>query len=98
MQKTHSIGSVQACKTCRESFEITKDDLSFYEKMQAPAPNHCRECRIKRRLAHRNERNLYRRLCSKTGKSIISLYPEGTPFPVYEQHIFRGDDWDVMDY
>jgi hypothetical protein len=51
-----------------------------------------------RRLCFRNERTLYKRTCSKSGKSIISLYPENTPFPVYDQPIWWGDDWDAMDY
>ncbi len=86
------------CKNCRKDFEILKEDLNFYEKMKSPAPNYCPSCRTMRRLAFRNERNLYKRTCSKSGKPIVSLYPENTPFPVYDQHIWRGDDWDAMDY
>ncbi|HEY4503466.1 MAG TPA: hypothetical protein VJC14_03510 [Candidatus Paceibacterota bacterium] len=90
MQKT--------CKNCSKNFEIAKGDLSFYEKMKAPAPNYCPDCRAARRLAFRNERNLYKRTCSKSGKSIVALYPENTPFPVYDQPIWWGDEWNPMDY
>ena len=86
------------CKTCKKDFEIAEEDLDFYEKLKAPAPNYCPDCRAARRLAFRNERTLYKRTCSKTGKQIISIYPEGTPFPVYDQHIWWGDDWDALDY
>jgi len=86
------------CKTCGKSFEIEKEDLNFYEKMRSPAPNYCPDCRTMRRLCFRNERTLYKRTCSKSGKSIVSIYPENTPFPVYDQHIWWGDDWDAIDY
>jgi len=86
------------CKTCKRKFEIKQEDLNFYEKMKAPAPNYCPECRVARRLAFRNERTLYKRTCSKSGKQIISLYAENTPFPVYDQHIWWGDDWEALDY
>jgi hypothetical protein len=88
----------KVCKGCKTEFNIAEEDLNFYEKMKAPVPNYCPDCRAKRRMAFRNERTLYRRTCSKSGKSIVSLYPENTPFPVYDQHIFRGDDWSATDY
>lgn len=86
------------CQNCKRNFTIEEEDFNFYEKMKAPAPNYCSACREKRRLAFRNERTLYRRTCSKSGKSIISIYPENTPFPVYDQHIWWGDEWDAIDY
>jgi hypothetical protein len=86
------------CQNCKRDFEIANEDLNFYEKMQAPAPNYCPACREMRRLAFRNERTLYKRTCSKSGKQIISIYPENTPFPVYDQHIWWGDKWDAKDY
>jgi len=74
------------------------EDLNFYEKMKSPPPNYCPECRIVRRLAFRNERTLYKRTCSKSGKPIISIHPKNTPFPVYDQHFWWGDDWEALDY
>lgn len=86
------------CKNCKQNFSIASEDLNFYEKMKAPAPNYCPPCRATRRLCFRNERTLYKRTCSKSGKPIISIYPENTPFPVYDQHIWWGDEWDAVDY
>lgn len=86
------------CKSCKKDFEIVEEDLNFYEKMRALAPNYCPPCRAMRRLSFRNERTLYKRTCSKSGKQVISIYPENTPFPVYDQHIWWGDDWDAIDY
>ncbi|TSC77998.1 MAG: Caib/baif family protein [Parcubacteria group bacterium Gr01-1014_24] len=86
------------CKNCKKDFEIDKEDLDFYEKMKALAPNYCPPCRMARRLCFRNERTLYKRTCSKSGKQVISIYPENTPFPVYDQHVWWGDEWDAIDY
>ena len=90
MQKT--------CKNCKKDFEIEQEDLNFYEKMKSPSPNYCPGCRMARRLCFRNERTLYKRTCSKSGKPIISIYPENTLFPVYDQHIWWGDEWEGLDY
>src|SRR3989338_9490981 len=88
----------KTCKDCKKDFIIERGDLPFYEKMKAPLPNYCPPCREKRRLAFRNERTLYKRTCSKSGKQVVSIYTENTPFPVYDQHIWWGDEWDAMDY
>jgi len=88
----------KTCKQCNTNFEITADDQGFYEKMYAPAPNFCWECRMQRRLAHRNERSLYRRKCDSTEKSMVSIYPEDTPWPVYQADEWWKDFWDATDF
>ncbi|MCA9356193.1 hypothetical protein KC852_01585 [Candidatus Nomurabacteria bacterium] len=86
------------CQNCKNDFVIESDDFAFYEKMKAPTPNYCWECRMQRRLAHRNERTLYRRVCDASGKSIISIYPENTPWPVYETKEWWKDTWGGEDF
>jgi len=88
----------KTCKQCNTNFELLQEDLDFYEKMKSPAPNFCWECRMQRRLAHRNERSLYKRTCSHSGKSLVSIYPESTPFPVYESSVWWGDTWDGKEF
>ncbi len=99
MQKT--------CLQCSAPFEITAEDLAFYDKVspvfsgkkeQIPAPTLCSTCREQRRLAFRNERSLHHRPCDKTGRMIISMYPKGTPFPVYDQAVWWSDTWDALEY
>jgi hypothetical protein len=92
--------------TCRETgieFEISADDVAFYQKISprfgdmlcpVPPPTLCPEARVRRRLCFRNERTLYRRTCDFSGKSIISTYAPGTPFPVYDNDIWYSDAWD----
>ncbi|KKQ69473.1 MAG: hypothetical protein US89_C0001G0048 [Candidatus Peregrinibacteria bacterium GW2011_GWF2_38_29] len=90
--------AMQTCKNCSIQFEITPQDLDFYSKMQVPEPTFCPSCRQQRRLAWRNERKLYKRKCSGTGKEIICIYPEDTSFPVYDHEYFFSDKWSALSY
>ncbi|MDR2190488.1 MAG: hypothetical protein LBP53_04820 [Candidatus Peribacteria bacterium] len=88
-------------------FPIYQSDMDFYEKISPtfngkkfliPTPTLCPEERARRRLAFRNERKLYRRKCDFSGKSIISIYSPDKPFKVYDQKIWRSDQWNTLDY
>jgi hypothetical protein len=92
---------------CSQSFTITDDDLAFFEKVSPvfngqkeliPPPSLCPECRLQRRMTWRNDRSFHHRKCDLTGKPIISIYPDKTPFPVYHQSEWYGDKWDPMSY
>jgi len=95
------------CQKCTQNFEITNSDLEFYKKVspkfnwkifEIPTPKLCPECRQQRRLAFRNERNLYKRDCDATGKNIISIYSPGKNLKVYNQDFWWSDNWDALDY
>lgn len=97
----------KSCTHCKNNFEITDDDLKFYDKISPvfngkkyliPAPNSCPECRLTRRLQERNARKLYKRKCSFSGEEIISQYHEKHPFPVYKEDIWWSDKWEALDY
>ena len=88
----------QICRITGQEFEITEDDLKFYEKMGVPVPTLCPEERQRRRLAWRNERNLYHRTCDGSGKKIVSMYSSDKPFPVYENEYWWSDKWDPKEY
>ncbi|MEK7140752.1 MAG: hypothetical protein AAB815_03130 [Patescibacteria group bacterium] len=88
----------KVCKNCKKDFEIRIEDLVFYEQIKVPPPNYCPDCRTQRRLAFRNERTLYKRPCDLCGKDGVSLYPAGTPFPVYCHKCWWGDGWDPTVY
>lgn len=98
---------LQTCHQCTASFEITQDDLAFYEKISptfggkacaVPPPTLCFDCRQQRRLSWRNEKKLYHRKCDLTGKQILSIYSPDKPYTVYEFHEWYGDQWDPLDY
>ena len=86
------------CQNCKKDFSIESDDFGFYEKIKVPLPTFCPECRYIRRLLDRNEYNLYRRKCDATGESIISIYREDVPFPVYKQEYWKSDRFDATKY
>ncbi len=99
MQKT--------CSQCRADFEVTEDDLKFYEKISPtindirytiPPPTLCPYCRMQRRQCFRNERAFYSRKCDLTGQDIIALYSPEKPFKVYNQEDWWGDGWDPLQY
>lgn len=88
----------RTCKNCAKAFTIELDDFGFYEKINVPPPTWCPECRFMRRIAFRNERNLYKNTCGLCHKDIISMYVPGSPFPVFCNPCWYSDTWDPMTY
>ena len=86
------------CQNCKKDFTIEPDDFGFYAKWQVPLPEICPQCRQQARMIFRNFKTLYKRTCSKSGKSIVSMYNPDTLFPVYGIGDWWGDDWDPMSY
>jgi hypothetical protein len=86
------------CQNCKKDFIIEPEDFDFYAKIQVPPPTFCPQCRVQRRFAWRNERTLHRRSCSLCSKSMISMYPADTAFPVYCHTCWYSDGWDSMSY
>ncbi len=86
------------CRHCKNPFEIGSWDREFYKKLDVPEPTWCPECRMMRRYAFRNERNLYKRECDFSKKNIVSLYSPEKPFIVYDADIWWSDKWDPLDY
>lgn len=94
---SHTV-SLQYCQNTKEEFEITPSDLTFYSRMGVPSPHLCPDERRRQRLMFRNERNLYRRLCDATGKTIVSIHDQDAPFPVYSQNYWWSDHWDALSF
>ena len=97
----------KSCRQCAIKFEITDDDLKFYDKISpmfagkkylVPPPTLCPECRQQRRLVFRNERTLYHRKCDLSGKQIISMHSPDKPYKVYDQAEWWSDKWDPLQY
>ena len=88
----------KSCQNCKYNFTIYPEDLVFYDAIKVPMPTFCPDCRAQRRLVWRNERTLYKRKCDLCSKSVIGIYPENTPFPVYCYDCWYGDGWDPLSY
>ena len=95
------------CLQCTQKFETTAEDLEFYSRVSpvisgitypVPSPSLCPRCRQQRRLAWRNEQNLYRRDCSLCKRSIISVHPSQIKFPVYCVDCWWSDKWNPLDF
>lgn len=86
------------CTSCQTNFDQTPEDLAFYTKIGVPVPSLCPACRMQRRLAHRNERTLYRRSCDLCSKEMVAIYPNGTPWPVYCAPCWWSDTWDAKSF
>src|SRR3989339_1000927 len=96
----------KTCRQCQQNFEITDENLKFYEKVSPifggkkyliPAPSLCPDCRQQKKLAWRNERNLYHRQCDLTGKNILSSASKDKKYPVYDREIWWSDKWNALD-
>ena len=97
----------RTCANCGSSFEVTNDDLKFYDKVSPvfndkkeliPPPTLCPECRQQRRLTYRNERKLHRIACGSCGKETVSLYHAQSPYKVYCTECWWGDTWDGLSF
>jgi hypothetical protein len=87
------------CQNCKKDFIIEPDDFAFYEKIKVPPPTFCPDCRLQRRISHRNERMLYHRACDLCGKKVISIYHPGGKNIVYCRECWWSfDKWDPMNY
>jgi hypothetical protein len=84
----------KSCAVSGREFEVTEEDVKFYEKMGVPIPTLCPEERQRRRLSWRNERSFYKRSCDLCKKKIIAIYSQDAKFPVYCPECWWGDNWD----
>ncbi|MCX6721779.1 MAG: hypothetical protein NTY04_01110 [Candidatus Staskawiczbacteria bacterium] len=91
-------GQAKQCQNCKKDFVIEPEDFNFYSKMKVPAPTWCPDCRMQRRLAFRDVRVLYKRKSDNNGKMIFSIFPESSPYKVYDRDYWWSDAWDPMPY
>ena len=86
------------CENCKKGFIIEPNDFLFYEKIKVPSPTWCPNCRCIRRMVHRNERNLFKRTCDITGKSIVSIYRPDCLYTICDKDYYFSDNYDPFKY
>ncbi len=95
------------CKKCWINFEITKNDLDFYDKIspvfngikyQIPSPTLCPNCRQQRRLSFINVQNLYKRKDKTTGKDLISPFSPDKDLNIVSRERWFSDEIDAKEY
>ena len=86
------------CQNCKNDFVIGQEDFNFYEKIKVPPPTFCVECREQRRLAFRNERVLYKRICDLCGQNVVSRVSPDKKYSMYCTKCWWSDKWDPMNF
>ncbi len=86
------------CTECKKPFEYFQGEKEEYEKRNFSPPTNCPSCRQKRREAFRNERNIHYNKSALSGKRILALYSEESPFKVIDQDEWWSDDFDAEKY
>ncbi|MCX6720682.1 MAG: hypothetical protein NTW11_02670 [Candidatus Staskawiczbacteria bacterium] len=86
------------CQNCHNEFTIESEDFDFYEKMDLPAPAMCPVCRWKYLLAFWVFGRFRIAKSALSGKTIITVFPESVPFPIYDRAEFVSDAWDPLTY
>lgn len=98
---------MNSCKKCSAPFEVTADDLAFYDKVSPiydgqkfpiPVPTLCPDCRQQRRLAQCNEFNLFPATCKLCNKKVITEISPDTPYTIYCKECFWSDKWSRLSY
>jgi len=98
---------MQSCRHCQVEFDIPQEDLDFYKKVSPiineqkyliPSPTLCPDCRQQRRLAWRNQNNVYISTCSGTQENIFTAFNPECNLPVYKNEYWYSDNWDPKDY
>lgn len=94
-------GETRTCPISGEQFVVEDADLEFYARI-APAVGNTRLVfaaptlspreRLRRRLALRNERFLYRSKCAKSGRPIVSAYS-----PDKDLRVVARSEWLTLD-
>jgi hypothetical protein len=86
------------CQNCRKDFTIEPDDFLFYEKIKVPPPTFCPECRLIRRMATFNIRNLYNRKCDNCGGNTVSIFNSNSPYAVWCFSCYFSDKFNPLSY
>lgn len=86
------------CGQCSKTFRVEPADVEFYQRLKVPAPTHCPDCRTQRRMAWRNERNIYPSTCAHCRKPMLSRYHPDSGYTVYCQDCYRADTYNASQY
>ncbi len=92
---------VFACISCSKNYNITSNELSFYQREQIPFPRKCPNCRYKRRFDLRPLRKLWHRDCmcksenhdheGKCGNEFETSYAPDRPEKVYCESCYNKE-------
>ena len=84
------------CQKCEQKFTVETDDFPFYEKFDLPLPDMCPYCRWKYLLAFWVFGRFRIAKSALSGKTIITVFSESVPFPIYDRAEFVSDAWGYL--
>ncbi|MBU0648075.1 hypothetical protein KJ855_02745, partial [Patescibacteria group bacterium] len=97
----------KVCRQCGTDFVVNDGELVFLDKVspefggkkyQIPAPKECPECRMQRRFAFRNVRNVYKRKLEGKEGEFVSVYSPSNKHIIIHEDEYLSDGFDVMKY
>lgn len=91
-------GQWRICRFSGENFYVRPEDMTFYRQIRVPLPTLSPLERSRRRMAFAPSYNFYRVKSTASGALIISVYPPGMPFKIYEHGLWFSDSWDPMEF
>lgn len=71
------------CEKCGNEFLIINKEIEFYKEKDFPLPKKCPTCRLERRMALRNKKELYGYNCDNCKKDIVVAFE-----PTDEQKVY----------
>lgn len=86
------------CTQCNSQFEQLPKEVEIYKHFDAVLPTTCPDCRHRRQLIFRNERNIFYNTSAMTGKTVISMIPPTSKFKVIDQDEWWSDRFDASIY
>lgn len=87
------LNELLACAVCNKNYKIIAQELRFYRQHGLPISRKCPDCRHHDRMALRNPRRLYDRVCGHCGTALQTTYSPERPEPVYCEACY----WKIMD-
>ncbi|MDC0358354.1 hypothetical protein OAO01_06010 [Oligoflexia bacterium] len=66
---------LHSCAGCGKNFRVINQEAEFYKEMELPLPTICSACRHLGRVALRNPRRLWQRLCNSCDQPITTSFP-----------------------
>jgi len=85
-----SIVSLHNCKYCDEEFALYDLEKEILDKHQFKYPDICPTCRFRILYSYINDKHLYHRADTSTGKNIISILNPDFPWKVIDAKVYKN--------
>lgn len=86
------------CRECGTQFSVHPNDQKILDYFDVPPPTLCATHSLQRRLAWRNERHLYKRVCELCKRDVLAVYSSRSYARVMCNACWYGDGWDPTNY